>query len=81
MFNNLRFVTASENQRNRTKAKNNTSGVQGVQKRKNSWEALWYDNEGLGHSKCFSIKQFGDDQAKALATVHRKTKELEFGYL
>ena len=44
MFNNLRWCTLSENQRNRTKAKNNTSGVQGVQKTKKSWRAQWTDN-------------------------------------
>ncbi len=81
MFNNLRWCTLSENSRNRTKAKNNVSGTQGISKEKNSWRDHWNDNEGKHKSKSFSIKTFGEEQAKALAIAHRKVKELEFGYL
>ena len=81
MFNNLRFVTVSENARNKTKGTNNTSGVQGVRKSMNSWQAQWNDNEGIQRRKNFSIKTFGDDQAKNLAIAHRKAQELAFGYL
>ena len=45
MFTNLRFCTNSENNRNKSKAKNNTSGITGVDKCKNSWRACWYGNE------------------------------------
>ena len=81
MFNNLRWCTSSENNRNKTKATNNTSGVQGIDKYRNSWRSQWCDNEGKKKYKSFSIKTYGDDQAKALAIAHRKAKELEFGYL
>ena len=81
MFNNLRFVTASENQRNKTKATNNTSGVQGISKDRNTWRAQWYDNESIRHTKCFSIKTYGDEQAKISAIDFRKEKEREFGYM
>ena len=81
MFNNLRWCTNSENQRNRTISTKNTSGTTGVQKHKNSWMALWYNYEGIRRSKHFSTKTYGEEQAKALAIDHRKAKELEFGYL
>ena len=81
MFNNLRWCTLSENQRNTTININNTSGVQGISKDKNSWRVQWFDNECKQKSKNFSIKTFGDSQAKALAIAHRKAKELEFGSL
>ena len=58
------------------------SGSKGIAKDRNSsWQARWRDNESKQKSKNFSIKQFGDSQAKALAIEHRKAKELEFGYL
>ncbi len=81
MFNNLRWCTSSENNRNKTKARNNTSGTQGISKDRNSWKAQWTDNESVMYSKYFSIKTYGEDQAKILAIAHRKAKELEFGYL
>ena len=73
MFNNLRWCTSSENNRNITLKTNNISGTTDVHKLKTSWQAKWNDNESIRHSKCFSIKIYGDD--------HRKAKELEFGYL
>jgi hypothetical protein len=81
MFNNLRWCTYSENNRNATISTKNTSGVQGVQKMKNSWQATWCGNDHKQHGKCFSIKTFGDEEAKELAIAHRKAKELEFGYM
>ena len=81
MINNLRWCTYSENQRNRTINKNNKSGFQGVFKHKNSWVAFWKDNDKNDCRKSFSIKTYGDEQAKALAIECRKQKEIEFGYL
>ena len=60
---------------------NNTSGCKGVVKRKNAWQAQWYDNEGRQRYKTFSIQTYGDEQAKTLAIDFRKEKEQEFGYL
>ncbi len=81
MFNNLRWCTSSENNRNKTKSTNNTSGVQGISQLRSCWRARWCDDIGIQHEKNFSIKTFGDEQAKTLAIAHRKAKELEFGYL
>ena len=81
MFNNLRWCTTSENQRNRSISINNTSGVNGVTKTINSWRAIWRDNDHKNCYKSFSINKYGDDQAKILAIAYRKEKEIEFGYL
>jgi hypothetical protein len=81
MFNNLRWCTSSENNRNATISEKNTSGIKGVSKIKNSWRAQWCDNDHKNCSKCFSIRTHGDEQAKALAIAFRKEKEIEFGYM
>ena len=85
MFNNLRWCTDSGNQRNRTISKNNTSGTQGIFKQtitnNDYWIAQWHDNDKKQRSKCFSIKKYGDENAKAQAIELRKQKEIEFGYL
>jgi hypothetical protein len=70
MFNNLRWYTSSENQRNRAKPTNNTSGTQGIAKVKTSWVAKWNDNEGMQKDKSFNIKTYGEEQAKALAIAY-----------
>ncbi len=44
MFNNLRWCTLSENNRNTTIRTDNTSGNKGVVKHLNSWQAQWYNN-------------------------------------
>ena len=80
MFNNLRWCTSSENNRNRTIAQINTSGTTGVQRYNNYWQARWYDNDHKQHYKSFSVTTYGDEEAKALAVAHRKEKELEQGY-
>jgi len=71
---NLRWVTQSDNERNRSMSKDNTSGNQGVyfHKSNNSWVAQWYDNKGKQKSKYFPIKKYGDTQAKKLAIDFRK---------
>lgn len=81
MVNNLRWCTSSENQRNRTPNKDNTSGIKAVDKFRNSWRAVWKDNNNKRCSKRFSIVQYGDVEAKTLAIEWRKAKEVEFGYL
>ena len=80
MFNNLRWCTSSENNRNRTISTKNTSGIAGVCRHMKSWRAQWSDNEKRC-SKAFSIAKYGEEQAKALAIAFRKAKELEFGHM
>jgi hypothetical protein len=80
--NNLRWVTFSENCRNRSINKNNTSGKKGINFHKptNSWIARIYNNEGKRLSKSFSINKYGDDDAKQRTINWRRRKEIEFGY-
>ncbi len=80
--NNLRWVTSSENQRNRSICTTNTSGVSGVcfDKRENSWCASWYD-EDKRKFKSFSVKKYGDEEAHQLAINYRKEKARENGYI
>ncbi len=83
MFNNLRWCTASENQRNATIRKDNTSGTQGVcfDESNNRWVAQWNDNNMKQKTKSFSINKYGADQAKQMAIDHRKAMELQYGYM
>ena len=81
MFNNLRRCTSSENNRNAKLSIRNTSGIKGVGKYLNGWVTYWYCDDGKSHSKSFSIKTYGDEQAKALAIAFRKAREIEFGYM
>ena len=82
MVNNLRWVTSSENQRNRSICTTNTSGVSGVcfDKRENSWCASWYD-EDKRKFKSFSVKKYGDREAQQLAINYRNEKARENGYI
>jgi hypothetical protein len=83
MLDNLRWSTGSINQRNRTIAKNNSSGTSGVTLvtgNKAGWCATWYD-DNKRHSKFFSIKKYGDDEAKQFAINYRKERAQENGYL
>ena len=82
MVNNLRWVSRSENCRNKTRQHNNQSGTSGVhfQKSINSWVASWYDDEKQ-KSKSFSINKYGNDEAKQLAINYRRDRCLENGYI
>ena len=77
---NLRWVTHSENQKNKCKQKNNLSGILGVHydKYRNRWTAGWYDFNGKNKKKHFPVKKYGNDQAKQLAINLRKEMELKF---
>lgn len=70
---NLRITTVSENNRNKTKNKNNTSGVTGVikNKGKNYWAAVAQDLDGNRVEKCFNIRIHGEEEAFRLACEHR----------
>ena len=71
---NLRWVTGSDNTRNMSMSKKNTSGEQGVcfHKPKKTWLACWTNNEGKQKQIYFSIKKYGNTQAKQLAIDYRK---------
>lgn len=68
---NLRWVSKKENQQNKSKHKNNTSGVTGVsflQVRDYSyWRASWRDENGKQKSRSFSVSEFGYEIARQKA--------------
>ena len=71
------------NSRNMSTRVDNVSGKNGVSyvNGKNSWRVRWMGNDNIRHSKSFSEKQFGDNQAKALAIRFRRLIDIECGYL
>ena len=81
MANNLRWCTSSENNKNTGLRKDNTSGCKGVVNRMNGWQAQWVENDGKQHFKSFSIRIYGNEEAKTLAIDYRKQKEQEYGYI
>jgi hypothetical protein len=84
---NIRIVTYSENNKNRTKMSNNTSGKQGVSRytdRKYDlyyWKAEIKDNDRKTISKVFSIKKLGETEAKRQAIKYRTLLEIQHGYI
>jgi hypothetical protein len=85
-FENIRIVTASENNRNRTIHSNNTSGKQGVSYRtkisgSNYWRVQIRDNNQKEIEKNFSIKKLGNAEAKRQAIECRKQLEIQLGYI
>ena len=83
MLNNLRWVTHSVNNRNKSIGTNNTSGSSGVKfdKSHNSWVASWYDVNMINQRKSFSVNKYGNDEAKQLAINYRRERCLENGYI
>jgi len=77
---NLRWVSHKDNGRNRSMNTNNTSGNQGIvfDKYNNRWLARWHDNQGKLKEKNFSIKKYGEVQAKKLAIEYREKMVDEF---
>lgn len=80
---NLKECNGSENMRNKKMYSNNPSGVNGVNFREivqlsgkidQYWVALWKNAQNKLHRKYFSIEKHGNEQAKELATLHRKEK-------
>jgi len=79
---NLRIVTVKENNRNRTKQHNNTSGIVRVYKRRNTWIARIYDNDNHRITKSFTFnKNCTYEQAKQLAIEQRIAWKEPFGYI
>ena len=78
---NLRVVTYRQNNRNKTKRKNNNSGKNGVYVNigMQSWVAEINGDDGRKR-KYFSIARYGAEEAKRLAIEQRRAWEIEFGY-
>ena len=83
MVNNLRWVTASGNGRNRPRRADNTSGISGVyfDKSSNNWCANWSDENMISKTKYFSVKKYGDEEAKQLAINYRRDRARDNGYI
>jgi hypothetical protein len=83
MFNNLRWTTYSLNNKNKNMQSNNTTGVTGVyyDRSRQRWSARWSDLDGKEKTKQFSVRQFGEDQAKQSAINYRHDMERENGYI
>ena len=79
---NLRIATKREQGINRSIHINNKSGIVGVYFKidRNVWSASINNNEGINKTKSFSIKEFGNSYALALAYTWRKQKEIEYEY-
>lgn len=77
---NLREVSQAENARNQKMYSNNKSSVTGVYLRKKLTKkviyeyfvAAWYNKNGEKLEEWFSVKKYGFDQAKTLATAFRE---------
>jgi hypothetical protein len=84
---NIRIVTSSENNQNRSVRSDNTSGKQGVlytiDKRTglDYWMVKIVDNNSKKIVKLFSIKKLGNEDAKRHAIEYRKQLEIQFGYI
>jgi len=62
---------------NQTIHKNNTSGIKGVcyKQTDNSWVATWQDDITQHRTKYFSVRKYGEAQAKEMAINHRRLME------
>lgn len=78
---NLRIVTLSTNLKNKSIAKNNTSGITGIDKYKNYWRCRIVNNDGVRLEKNFNINKFGNLQAKQMAINKRNQWREQFNYL
>jgi len=70
----LRVASRRTQSINKTAQKNNTSGVRGAyyDKTDNSWVASWQDGIGQKKKKYFSVRKYGEAQAKEMAINHRR---------
>lgn len=59
------------NNRNLPISSRNTSGICGVNRAINGWQAQWKDLDGKNRSKYFSIIKYGEDTSKRLAIKAR----------
>lgn len=83
---NLRITSYQQNNRNRSKRTDNTSGKQGVNKTVDKRYGLSYwtvqirNNDGKNIQKHFSIKKLGDAEAKRQAIAKRIELEQLYDY-
>ena len=79
---NLRVVTYQQNNRNKGKRSDNTSGKQGIdfQARRQEWRARICNNNNQTIQKCFSIARYGAEEAKQMAIDQLLAWQREFGY-
>ena len=78
---NLRIATQQEQNRNKSIIITNTSGITGVSKNSNSWRSRITDDDGNEISKSFSIKKYGDNEAKQMAINQRLIWKEQYNYL
>lgn len=83
-FENLRIVTYRENNRNRTKQSNNTSGYTGIietiMNRNQYFVVQIKNNDNKNISKAFNINNLGREEALRLAVAKRLELTQQFGY-
>jgi len=74
---NLRVASKRTQSINKTVHKNNNSGVRGVcyDKTLNNWFAIWQDGIDQMKKKSFSVRKYGEAQAKQMAINQRKLME------
>lgn len=80
---NLRWVSMSENEKNKPLYSSNSSGFRGVtyHKKNNAWYASWYDSIiGKQKTKSFYISKYGAEQALKNAVNFRYQMEQEHNY-
>lgn len=75
---NLREATFKINNNNVSMHSNNTTGYTGVQFDEKNWTAR-LKSDGKYYSKSFSIKKYGEEEAKRLAIEHRIALCKQFG--
>ena len=81
---NLRWVSHSENCKNKPLYSSNSSGFRGVSfdKTINCWRSSWYDSiTGKLKLKSFTISKYGNEQAIRLAVQFRYDMEQNHNYL
>jgi len=74
---NLRVASRRTQMINQTFHKNSISGIRGVcyEQTKNTWVATWQDGIDQQKKKCFSVRKYGEAQAKQMAINHRQLIE------
>lgn len=84
-YGNIRWESSTQQARNHTKQRNNTSGVTGVKIRKRmiagnyytSITAAWKDLDGKSRTKDFSADKYGHEVAFEMAVAYRAAKIAE----